>query len=101
MGQQSMGVGMSGENDFKPGTGIQCALHEERIRTFTDALNRIEVNHGAQLAAIQSQTQATNGRVRSLERWKIALSAAMAGLIAGTLGDGEILRKIVAAIAGS
>jgi hypothetical protein len=91
---------MGADNDFKPGTGIQCALHEERIRAFTDALTRIEVNHGAQLASIQTQTMATNGRVRSLERWKIAISAALAGLIAGTLGDGEMLRKIVVVLAG-
>ncbi len=81
-----------------PGDGVRCALHEQAIQEIKSAMNRIEVNHGATLAKIESQTMATNGRVRALERWKIALSAVMAGLLVGTLGDGDLLRHIAEAI---
>lgn len=84
----------------EPGAGVQCALHKQAIQDIKDSMIRIEVNHGAQLATINAQTLATNGRVRALERWKIGISAALLGLIAGTLGDGELLRKIMCIIAG-
>lgn len=89
-----MGVVMTAE----PGDGVRCALHEQAIADIKMSLARIEVDQGRQLAAIESQTKATNGRVRALERWKIALSATLGGLIIGMLGDGDLLRRIAEAI---
>jgi hypothetical protein len=79
----------------EPGGGVQCALHEQAIREIKDSMTRIEVNHGAVLSEIRVQTTATNGRLRSLERWKIGIAAGLAGLLAGTIGNGEVLRKVV------
>lgn len=84
----------------EPGNGVQCALHEQAIREIKDSMTRIEVNHGTVLSEIKVQTTATNGRLRSLERWKIGIVAGLVGLLAGTMGDGELLRRVVTVIIG-
>ena len=86
------------EQVAKPGDGVRCALHEQAIADIKLALSRIEVDQGKQLARIENQTCATNGRVRSLERWKIALTATLVGLMVGMVGDGDILRNMAEAI---
>ena len=89
-----MGVGMTTE----PGDGVRCALHEQAIADIKLALSRIEVDQGKQLANIEGQTRATNGRLRALERWKIALTSTLVGLMVGMVGDGDVLRKVAEAI---
>lgn len=77
---------MSGD----PGSGVMCALHEQALKNITDSLARIE-----------AQTTATNGRLRSLERWRIGLATALGGIAVGAVGGSELLQKIIAAVVGA
>jgi uncharacterized protein YggU (UPF0235/DUF167 family) len=72
------------------GQAPMCAMHENDLKWIRGTLVRIE-----------AQTTATNGRLRSLERWRIALAASIGGLLVGQAANAGVVKALLAAFAGA
>lgn len=76
-----------------------AVISEQIARTRAD-LARMERDVGRRLDRIETQTTATNGRVRELERWRIAMEATARAVEQATGWRGRLALGVAVAVGG-
>jgi hypothetical protein len=84
----------------KAGDGVMCALHEQALKDTKELIMGMRTETREALKRIEAQTTLTNGRIRALERWRLAIVCTIVGMLAGVSGGPALMQRVLAAIVG-